>query len=101
MYHFPASSSSGLRSASGARSSSEHGQHGRPSSSTLNATQSKSASNPLFLKIEEELHDARRVREHGQEEDMRYALDMVIGRVTELVCLLIASYRKPFLIDYN
>ncbi|KAH6885638.1 hypothetical protein BKA70DRAFT_1337480 [Coprinopsis sp. MPI-PUGE-AT-0042] len=93
MYHFPASSSSGLRSSSAARSSSEHVQHGWPSSSTLNATQSKSASNPLFLKIEEELHDARRVREHGQEEDMRLALDMVIGRVTELTSTLSEAYK--------
>jgi hypothetical protein len=58
----------------------------RPQS--LNATQQKSSSDPLFLKIEDELHDARRVRTHGQEDDLKLALDMVISRVTELVRFL-------------
>ena len=53
---------------------------------SLNATQQKStASHPIFLKIEEELHDARRVHADGQEDDLRSALSMVINRVTELV----------------
>lgn len=52
---------------------------------SLNATQQKQGLNPILLKIEEELHDARRVKAHGQEEDLRLALDMVINRVTELV----------------
>lgn len=51
----------------------------------LNATQQRSSKNPLFLKIEEELHDARRVQSDGQEDDLRYALNMVINRVAELV----------------
>jgi hypothetical protein len=52
---------------------------------SLNATQKKMGSNPILMKIEEELHDVRRVQTHGQEEDLRLALDMVINRVTELV----------------
>jgi hypothetical protein len=52
---------------------------------SLNATQQKTSSHPLFLTIEQELHDARRVGSHGQEEDLRSALNMVINRVTELV----------------
>jgi hypothetical protein len=52
---------------------------------SLNATQKKMGSNPILMKIEEELHDVRRVQIHGQEEDLRLALDMVINRVTELV----------------
>jgi hypothetical protein len=39
----------------------------------------------VFLKVEEELHDARRVHSDGQEDDLRYALSMVINRVSELV----------------
>lgn len=52
---------------------------------SLNATQRKMGSNPILMKIEEELHDVRRVQTHGQEEDLRLALDMLIHRVTELV----------------
>lgn len=73
MLHFPSS----------LRSNSANGLPKRTDS--LNATQQKSGSNPIFLKIEEELHDARRVKADGQEEDLRLALDMVINRVTELV----------------
>ncbi|KIK05239.1 hypothetical protein K443DRAFT_130516 [Laccaria amethystina LaAM-08-1] len=64
----------------------------RPQS--LNATQQKSSSEPLFLKIEDELHDARRVRTHGQEDDLKLALDMVISRVTELSTLLSDAYKS-------
>ncbi|KXN80865.1 hypothetical protein AN958_07087 [Leucoagaricus sp. SymC.cos] len=60
---------------------------------SLNATQQKSGSSPLFLKIEEELHDARRVKAHGQEDDLRLALDMVINRITELSSLLSEAYK--------
>jgi hypothetical protein len=80
MLHFPST----LRANSS--SSSSNGAQKRTES--LNATQQKSGSNPALLKIEEELHDARRVHAHGQEEDLRLALDMVINRVTELVRLL-------------
>ncbi|KAJ3564620.1 hypothetical protein NP233_g8179 [Leucocoprinus birnbaumii] len=81
MLHFPST----LRSTStnGLPKRSEH----------LNATQQKSGSNPMFLKIEEELHDARRVQAHGQEEDLRLALDMVINRVTELSSMLSDAFR--------
>lgn len=62
------------------------GPNGLPGrSDSLNATQQKAASHQIFLTIEEELHDARRVHSHGQEEDLRLALDMVINRVSELV----------------
>ncbi|EAU90994.2 hypothetical protein CC1G_02381 [Coprinopsis cinerea okayama7 len=89
MYHFPSTGASGLSS-----SSSSHGSSKSDSKHTsLNATQSKSASNPLFLKIEEELHDARRVRQHGQEDDLRMALDMVISRVCELSNSLSEAYK--------
>jgi len=62
-----------------------NGIPGRSDSSNLNATQQRSASHPVFLKVEEELHDARRVFSDGQEDDLRYALSMVINRVSELV----------------
>ena len=74
MYHFASTYSSSSSSSPQKRTS-----------STLNATQQRSESNPFFLKIEEELHDARRVKEQGQEDDLRAALDMVINRVSELV----------------
>lgn len=54
-------------------------------STDLNATQHKTSSHPIFSQIEEELHDARRVYSHGQEEDLRSALNMVIDRVVQLV----------------
>ena len=60
------------------------GSSGR-STTDLNATQHKTASHPIFSEIEEELHDARRVYSHGQEEDLRSALNMVIDRVVQLV----------------
>ena len=76
MYHFASTySSPGL---SGQSSKSD--KH-----ASLNATQQRSQSNPFFLQIEEELHDARRVQSDGQEDDLRSALDMVINRVSELV----------------
>ncbi|KAK0505426.1 hypothetical protein EDD18DRAFT_338137 [Armillaria luteobubalina] len=59
----------------------------------LNATQQKSSSDPLFLAIEEELHDARRVHSNGQEDDLRLALNMVISRVTQLSSLLSEAYK--------
>lgn len=39
----------------------------------------------IFAGIDDELLDAWRVHSHGQEEDLRYALDRVIKRVEELV----------------
>jgi hypothetical protein len=48
---------------------------------SLNAVQQKSASHAMFGVVEEELHDAQRVEKHGQEDDLRYALGMVIRRV--------------------
>ncbi|OJA20514.1 hypothetical protein AZE42_01587 [Rhizopogon vesiculosus] len=44
-----------------------------------------SPTSAVFANIDDELHDARRVHSHGQEEDLRYALDRVIKRVEELV----------------
>ncbi|KAF8169073.1 hypothetical protein BJ912DRAFT_1048516 [Pholiota molesta] len=65
----------------------------RSDSLNLNATQQRSASHPIFLKVEEELHDARRVHADGQEDDLRYALSMVITRVSELSSLLSEAYK--------
>ena len=63
-----------------------NGSSGAPRRSTdLNVTQHKTASHPIFSQIEEELHDTCRVHSHGQEEDLRSALMMVIDRVSELV----------------
>lgn len=42
----------------------------------------------LFGTIEDEVRDCRRVGTHGQEEDLRQALDRMIGRVEELVCFI-------------
>lgn len=42
----------------------------------------------LFSTIEDEVRDCRRVGTHGQEEDLRQALDRMIGRVEELVCCI-------------
>ncbi|KAJ7137275.1 hypothetical protein C8R46DRAFT_613381 [Mycena filopes] len=63
---------------------------------SLNATQQKAPppSHQIFLTIEQELHDARRVGSHGQEEDLRSALNMVISRVTELSSLLSEAYKS-------
>jgi hypothetical protein len=69
-------------------------------SDSLNATQSKSHSNPLLLKIEEEVHDARRVQSHGQEEDLRAALNMVINHVAELVSKVLKLSFQSKINDY-
>jgi len=74
MFHFPSTLPQGSNSASG-----------RSDGNSLNATQQKSATHPIFLQVEEELHDARRVHADGQEDDLRYALNMVINRVSDLV----------------
>ncbi|KAF5347694.1 hypothetical protein D9757_014418 [Collybiopsis confluens] len=46
----------------------------------------------FFMQVEEELHDLRRVRAHGQEDDLGMALDRCMGRVGELAGLLSAAY---------
>jgi hypothetical protein len=74
MFHFP--------------STLQQGSIRRSEGPSLNATQQKPSEHSIFVKVEEELHDARRVYADGQEDDLRYALNMVIGRVTELVSLL-------------
>ncbi|TFK20752.1 hypothetical protein FA15DRAFT_113195 [Coprinopsis marcescibilis] len=91
MYHFASTSTDGNKSRSSGGGSS--GGNKLTKHQSLNATQTKSSSNPLFLRIEEELHDARRVRSHGQEDDLRGALDMVIGRVEELTSTLSEVYK--------
>ncbi|KAL4260991.1 GDP/GTP exchange factor Sec2 N-terminal domain-containing protein [Pleurotus pulmonarius] len=63
-------------------------------SDSLNATQQKSSIQPIFLAIEQELHDARRVQTHGQEDDLRGALGMVINRVGELSSMLADAYKS-------
>ncbi|KAH8806919.1 hypothetical protein DL96DRAFT_1630141 [Flagelloscypha sp. PMI_526] len=65
-------------------------------SDSLNATQHLKTSSdlsPFFLKVEEELHDARRVKSHGQEDDLRMALAMVIDRVSDMSNRLAEAYR--------
>ena len=80
MLHFPSS----LQSTAGGSGSGKR--------DTLNATQQKRASHPVLLQIENELHDARRVHSHGQEDDLRQALDMVIRRLSEVVrCMLVCA----------
>ncbi|KAJ7056598.1 hypothetical protein C8F01DRAFT_1233703 [Mycena amicta] len=70
-------------------------------SDSLNATQTRAGNShytqqqhQLLLTIEQELHDARRVGTHGQEEDLRSALSMVIGRVVEMSTLLQEAYKS-------
>ncbi|KAF9526900.1 hypothetical protein CPB83DRAFT_794228 [Crepidotus variabilis] len=81
MFHYP----------SGRASQGSNGNIRR--ADVLNATQQRPSTNPIFLKIEEELHDARRVHSDGQEDDLRYALNMVINRVTELSSMLSEAYK--------
>ncbi|KAG1751422.1 uncharacterized protein EDB91DRAFT_1105432 [Suillus paluster] len=52
-----------------------------------------SPTSAIFAGIDDELHDAWRVYSHGQEEDLRYALDRVIKRVEELSSLLKIAYK--------
>ena len=76
----------------------KNGPSGAPRRSTdLNATQHKTSSYPILSEIEDELHDARRVYSHGQEEDLRSALIMVIDRVVQLVSLFLFIVRSILL----
>ncbi|KAG1869756.1 hypothetical protein C8R48DRAFT_699609 [Suillus tomentosus] len=52
-----------------------------------------SPTSAIFAGIDDELRDAWRVHSHGQEEDLRYALDRVIKRVEELSSLLKIAYK--------
>ncbi|KAG2055344.1 hypothetical protein BDR06DRAFT_882493 [Suillus hirtellus] len=52
-----------------------------------------SPTSAIFANIDDELRDAWRVHSHGQEEDLRYALDRVIKRVEELSSLLKIAYK--------
>jgi hypothetical protein len=56
---------------------------------SLNATQQKPGSHAVFGEVEEELHDAKMVEKHGEEDDLRYALGMVVRRDEELVSLFL------------
>lgn len=53
--------------------------------SSLSVAASKA---PIFIEIEEELHDIRRVHMHGQEDDLRYGMTRMISRVEQLVRIL-------------
>jgi len=106
MHHFPASprdstSSSGLNATQ---------RNVRPSSCVFGVYAMlidviQAAADPMFSLIHDELHDARRVQKHGQEDDLRAALDMVIRRVESMVrrlpfpCLL-PSYNLMYIIVY-
>ncbi|KNZ82038.1 hypothetical protein J132_08383 [Termitomyces sp. J132] len=65
----------------------------RTDSLKLNATQQKVPTHKIFLTIEEELHDARRVHSHGQEEDLRLALNMLIERLSQVSTMLSDAYK--------
>ncbi|KAG6831493.1 hypothetical protein H0H87_004911 [Tephrocybe sp. NHM501043] len=65
----------------------------RTDSLKLNATQQKAATHQIFTTVEEELHDARRVHSHGQEEDLRAALGMVVERLGEVSTMLSDAYK--------
>ncbi|KAG6860373.1 hypothetical protein C0995_012019 [Termitomyces sp. Mi166 len=65
----------------------------RSDSLKLNATQQKAPTHKIFLTIEEELHDARRVHSHGQEEDLRLALNMLIERLSQVSTMLSDAYK--------
>lgn len=59
-----------------------------------------SPTSAIFANIDDELRDAWRVHSHGQEEDLRYALDRVIKRVEELVrgqvCFTVAVMNRSW-----
>ncbi|KAG6839672.1 hypothetical protein C0991_000365 [Blastosporella zonata] len=65
----------------------------RTDSLKLNATQQKAATHQIFTTVEEELHDARRVHSHGQEDDLRAALGMVVERLGEVSTMLSDAYK--------
>ncbi|GLB44963.1 putative GDP/GTP exchange factor Sec2p [Lyophyllum shimeji] len=65
----------------------------RSDSLQLNATQQKQPTHKIFLTVQEELHDARRVHSHGQEEDLRLALNMLIDRLSQLSTMLSDAYK--------
>lgn len=46
----------------------------------------------FFMQVEEELHDLRRVHAHGQEDDLKMALNRCMNRVGEVVGLLRDAY---------
>ncbi|KAG7098054.1 hypothetical protein E1B28_000028 [Marasmius oreades] len=83
MLHFPSSSQYLPR-----RTDSLNATQQRASSKSINGNQDNNDKEALLLKIEEDLHDARRVEAHGQEDDLRMALGMVIKRVGELTSIL-------------
>ncbi|EPQ56862.1 hypothetical protein GLOTRDRAFT_137360, partial [Gloeophyllum trabeum ATCC 11539] len=47
----------------------------------------------LFNAIDDDLRDARRVHSHGQEEDLKYALQKTMSRIEELTSLLKEAYQ--------
>ncbi|KAG2366282.1 hypothetical protein BDR07DRAFT_1470153 [Suillus spraguei] len=54
---------------------------------------SPTSTSSMFASIDDELRDAWRVHSHGQEEDLRCALDRVIKRMEELSSLLKIAYK--------
>jgi hypothetical protein len=51
------------------------------------STQRKGSPSPtqMFLELEDELRDVRRVHSYGLEDDLRQALEVVVNRVVDLV----------------
>ncbi|KAG6808721.1 hypothetical protein H0H92_003098 [Tricholoma furcatifolium] len=70
-----------------------NGLPNRSDSLKLNATQQKAPTHKIFLTVEEELHDARRVHSHGQEDDLRLALNMLIDRLSQISTMLSDAYK--------
>lgn len=62
-------------------------------SSVQESHPSPTSTSSMFASIDDELRDAWRVHSHGQEEDLRCALDRVIKRVEELSSLLKIAYK--------
>ncbi|KAH7911022.1 hypothetical protein BJ138DRAFT_37374 [Hygrophoropsis aurantiaca] len=54
----------------------------------------KSPTTAVFAEVDDELRDVRRVHTHGQEEDLRMALDRVIKRVEDLSTMLKTAYKS-------
>jgi hypothetical protein len=57
---------------------------------SLNAAQQKPVSHAMFGAVEEEMHDAKRVEKYGQEDGLRYAMEMVIRRDKDLASLYLS-----------
>ncbi|KDQ59971.1 hypothetical protein JAAARDRAFT_77851 [Jaapia argillacea MUCL 33604] len=69
-------------------------QSPQPPQPKRSSTSFNPKSSPLFISIDDDLRDARRVISHGQEDDLRTALSRMVSRVEELANLLKESYTQ-------